>query len=118
VPCLSSSVNALAVITDENTLLHMSISMIPHHLFVSLRSPFFGTGIHWLCATLLVNLPFKELANVAVDYSTWGVLHCFEGFGWNPVKTRRLPLFQLVNGFFDFAECNGIINRGHAWFLF
>ena len=42
VPCLSSSVNALAVITDENTLLHMSISMIPHHLFGSLKSPFFA----------------------------------------------------------------------------
>ena len=45
-------------------------------------------------------------------------MHCFEGFRGDPVKTRRLPFFQLVNSFLDFAECNGIINGGHAWFLF
>ncbi len=58
----------------------------------------------------MVNLLFKELTNVAVEYSSWGVVQCFEGFGWNPVKARRLPLFQLVNGFLDFAECNGIVD--------
>jgi len=46
----------------------------------------------------MVNLPFKELANV------------FEGFGWNPVKARRLPFFELVNGFLDFAEFNRIVD--------
>ena len=58
----------------------------------------------------MVNLPFKELANVVMDYSLWGVVHFFEGFGWNTVKARRLPFFELVNGFLDFAECNGIVN--------
>ena len=58
----------------------------------------------------MVNLPFKELANVAMDYSSWGVVHCFEGFGWNPVKAMQLPFFELVNGFLDFAEWNGIVD--------
>jgi hypothetical protein len=58
----------------------------------------------------MVNLPFKELANVAMDYSSWGVVHCFEGFGWNPVKARRLPCFELVNVLLDFPECNGIVD--------
>ena len=31
---------------EENTLLHMSINIIPRHLFGLLRSPFFGTGTH------------------------------------------------------------------------
>jgi hypothetical protein len=58
----------------------------------------------------MVNLPFKDLANVTMDYSSWGVVHCFEGFGWNPVKAGRLPFFELVNGFLDCAECNEIVN--------
>ena len=38
--CLSSSLKARAVMIKENTLLHMSISIIPRHLFGPLRSPF------------------------------------------------------------------------------
>ena len=48
VPGLSSSEKARAVITDKKTLLHMSITMIPRHLFGSLRLPRFDMGIHWL----------------------------------------------------------------------
>ncbi len=60
----------------------------------------------------MVNFPFKE-----DDCSSRGVLHSFECFGGDPIETRRLSLFQLVYGSLDFAECDGIIHRGHTWLL-
>ncbi len=42
--CLSSILKAHAVMIKENTLLHISISMTPCHLFKSLRLPSLGTG--------------------------------------------------------------------------
>jgi hypothetical protein len=48
VPCSLSRWNACPFITELKILEQTSMSITPHHLFGSERSPTFGTGTHWL----------------------------------------------------------------------
>ncbi len=58
----------------------------------------------------MVNRSFEELADVAVDYSSWRVVHCFEGFRGDPVETRQLPFFSLLIAFARHRRNSVVIN--------
>ncbi len=77
----SRSLKARAVKIDNNTLLHMSISIIPRHLFGSLRSPFLGTGTQWLlCHPSWSVVPSKKSETcLSCHPLLWGLL---EGYHW------------------------------------
>ena len=103
---------------DENTLLHMSISIIPRHLFESLRSPFLQ---NWDALAfppgIMICLAFKEVRNVFVDGSFWHIVHGFEGFGGDAVEAGCFSLLEFLDGMFDFTEGNRGVNVSKAWLL-
>ncbi len=97
VPCLSSSWKGHAVMIEENTLLHMSISIILRHLLGSLRSPFFGTGTHWLFRHALWSVfPSKKLETCLCTIHLGAssiALRASEGM---PLRPGAFPFFSLL----------------------
>ena len=79
--------------------MHMSINMIPCHLFGLLRFALFW---HWYTLTfvpsLVVSLSLKETGEVRVHCLSCSVAHCFKGFWGNAVEARCLSLLQFVDG--------------------
>ena len=97
VPCLSSSWKARAVMIKEKTLLHMSISMIPCHLFGSLRSPFLGTGTHWLlCHPSWSVFLSKKLETCLCTVLRGVSLIALRASGGMPLRPGAFPFYSLL----------------------
>jgi hypothetical protein len=60
----------------------------------------------------VICLTFKEFRNVFVEDLLVSIVHGFEGFWRNAIKTGRFPLFELGNGTFDFVEGDRGVNGG------
>jgi len=102
-------VYALAVITDENTLLHMSMSMIPRHLFGSLRSLFFGTGILWL----LCHPSWSTFSSKNSQTWRWTILRGelyidLRASGGIPLRPGDFPFLSLLMSFLTLLNVMGL----------
>jgi hypothetical protein len=83
--------------TELNTLLHMSISMIPCHFFGSLRSPFFGTGMHWLlCHPAWSVFPSKKSETCLCTIRCGVSFIAFSASGGMPLSPGLFPFFSLL----------------------
>ena len=96
VPCLSSSEKARVVITDKKTLLHMSINIFPCHLLGSLRSPHFGTGIHWFwCHPTWSTVSSKKTHTWRWTVRCETLSIALSASGGMPFSPGAFPLFSL-----------------------
>ena len=83
--------------------------IIPCHLFGLLMSPLsLAQGYVGFYASLLGQPSLQEIAE-AVYYSSQGAVHCFECFRGDPIETRWLPLFQLVNALLTLLNVMGLL---------
>ncbi len=83
--------------TKLKTLLHFSIKIMPCHLFGSLRSPFFGTGMHWL----LCHLSWSTLPSKKSETCLWTIRHgvsfiAFSSSAGMPLSPGLFPFFSLL----------------------
>ena len=82
---------------EEKTLLHMSISMIPCHLFGSLRSPFLGTGMNWLlCHPSWSVFPSKKSETCLCTVLRGVSLIALRASGGMPLRPGAFPFFSLL----------------------
>jgi hypothetical protein len=65
----------------------------------------------------VIGFSFEEVRDVFVYCSFGHVVHCFEGFWGDAIEARCFPLFEFVDGTFDFAEGDGSVDGSEAWFL-
>ena len=59
----------------------------------------------------------EEVRDVFVDKSLLRVVHGFESFWWDAIKTWCFPLFEFGDGPLNFAECDWDVDVGKSRFL-
>ncbi len=119
VPCFSRRRTAQVLRTELKTLLHMSISMMPRHLFESLRSPFFGTGMHWLlCHPLWSIFPLKKSKTCLWSICCGVSFIAFSASGGMPLSPGLFPFFSLLMAALTSLNVMGVsmaLRRGFCW---
>ena len=119
VPCFSRRRKAQVFRTELNTLLHMSISMIPRHLFGSLRSPFFGTGMHWLlCHPAWSVFPSKKSETCLCTIRRGVSFIAFSASEGMPLSPGLFPFFSLLMAVLTSLNVIGasiVSRRGFCW---